>query len=258
MTTPRHIPLESQSNFRDLGGYAVAEDKLTRFGLLYRSGNLDDLTETDRDTIQALGIRTVVDFRSIAEAHADTTFWKEQGARYIHLPIDPGNLATLFWEAMRTGDSAALPDDILSVNNQLVIDEAQSQYAELFKLLSDADNLPLLFNCTHGKDRTGIAAVLILLAIGVSEDDARADYLLSNVYREAENNAQLHALREAVKDKPNIDIRKIEAAFTLQSHHFDVILETIRQRYGSLEDYLRVTLGISEQQLTTVRENLVE
>lgn len=257
MPTPRHIPLESQSNFRDLGGYAVGNNQQTRFGLLYRSGNLDNLTEADRDTIQALGIRTVVDFRSASEAQADEAFWQEQDARYIHLPIDPSNLVSLFWEAMRTADSSALPNDILTVNNQLVIDEARSQYAELFERLSDANNLPLLFNCTHGKDRTGIASVLILLALGVSTDDARADYLLSNVYREAENNAQLKALREAAKDKPSIDLSKLEAAFTLKSHHFDVILESARQGYGSLENYYLAGLGSSQQQRTAILENLL-
>ena len=257
MATPRHIPLESQPNFRDLGGYAAAEGKHTHFGQLYRSGNLDQLTDADRDTIRALGIRTVVDFRSVSEAQADEAFWQRQDARYIHLPIDPGNLATLFWEAMRTGDSAALPDDILAVNNQLIIDEARCQYAELFKLLSEASNLPLLFNCTHGKDRTGVAAVLILLAVGVASDDVRSDYLLSNVYREAENNAQLNALRDRVKDKPGMDFSKLEAAFTLQSHHYDVILESARRGYGSLEDYFRVGLGCRDQQLSAIRDNLL-
>ncbi|MFQ3225866.1 MAG: protein-tyrosine phosphatase [Lentimonas sp.] len=257
MDTTRHIPLESQPNFRDLGCYAAADGKRTRSGMLYRSGNLDQLTDADRDTIRALGIRTVADFRSISEAQADEAFWQQQGARYIHFPIDPGNLATLFWEAMRTGDSSALPDDILAVNNQLVIDEARSQYAELFKLLSEPSNLPLLFNCTHGKDRTGIAAVLILLAVGGASDDARSDYLLSNVYREAENHAQLHALRERVKDQPGIDFSKLEAAFTLQPHHYDVILESARKGYGSLENYFRVGLGCSDQQLSAIRENLL-
>ena len=257
MTTPRHIPLESQPNFRDLGGYATADGKHTRFGQLYRSGNLDQLTEADRDAIRALGIRTVVDFRSVAEAQADEAFWQQQGARYIHLPIDPGNLATLFWEAMRTGDSSALPDDILAVNNRLVVDEARSQYAELFKLLSEPSNLPLLFNCTHGKDRTGVAAVLTLLAVGVASENARADYLLSNVYREAENNAQLGALRERVQDKPGIDFSKLEAAFTLQSHHYDVILESARKVSGSLHDYFRVGLGCSDPQRSAIRDNLL-
>ena len=258
MAPTKHIPLESQPNFRDLGGYAAAGDKHTRFGQLYRSGNLDQLTDADRQAIRALEIRTVIDFRSVSEARADEVFWQEQGARYIHLPIDPGNLASLFWEAMRSGDSSKLPDDILAVNNQLVIDEARSQYGELFTCLSESSSLPLLFNCTHGKDRTGIAAVLILLALGVASEDARADYLLSNVYRQAENHAQLSALRESVQDKPEIDFSKLEAAFTLQSHHYDVILETAIQSYGSLENYFFEALGNTPQQLNAIRENLLD
>ncbi len=257
MASTRHIPLESQPNFRDLGGYATADGQRTRFGQLYRSGNLDRLTDADRATIRALGIRTVIDFRSVSEAQADADFWQAQGARYMHLPIDPGNLASLFWEAMRTGDSSKLPDDILAVNNELVIDEARDQYGELFNRLSDPSNLPLLFNCTHGKDRTGIAAVLTLLALGVASQDARADYLLSNVYREAENQAQLNALRESVKDKPEIDFSKLEAAFILQSHHYTVILETAIQRYGSLDNYYHEGLEVSPQQICAIREHLL-
>lgn len=257
MSTPRQIPLDSQPNFRDLGGYATADGRQTRYRVLYRSGNLDNLTDLDRNTIRGLKIRTVVDFRSVSEAQADHSFWAEQGTRYIHLPIDPGNLASLFWEAMRTGDSSALPDDILDVNNRLVIDEAISQYGELFKLLSNSENLPLLFNCTHGKDRTGIASVLTLLALGASPTDAKADYLLSNLYRKQENQEQLHTLRESVKDKPNIDLNKLEAAFTLLPHHFDTILEAVNQRSGSLNDYFKQDLQTDEAQIVAMRNNLL-
>lgn len=257
MHRARCIPLDSQPNFRDLGGYTGLNNQSVRTGLLYRSGNLDELTDADRATIRELGIRTVIDFRSVSEAQADETFWNDQGAQYIHLPIDPGNLATLFWEAMRTGDSSNLPDDILSVNNQLVIQEARSEYGKLFKQLSAPENLPLLFNCTHGKDRTGIAAVLVLLALGVSKDESRSNYLLSNTFREAENQAQLNALREAVKDQPGIDIKKLEAAFTLQPHHFDVILDTIQELHGNLENYFREGLELSEQEINALRSNLL-
>lgn len=257
MHKERRIPLDSQPNFRDLGGYRSADGKTIRGGLLYRSGNLDELSDADRLTIRGLKIRTVIDFRSVSEAQADEAFWSEQGTQYIHLPIDPGNLATLFWEAMRTGDSSKLPDDILSVNNRLVIQEACSQYGALFKQLSDPTNLPLLFNCTHGKDRTGIAAVLVLMALGVSNEASMSDYLLSNTFREAENQAQLDTLREAVQDKPGIDLKKLEAAFTLHPHHFDVIFDSIQELHGGLENYLAKGLKLSEQEIAAIRSNLL-
>lgn len=258
MHSPHRIHLDSQPNFRDIGGYKGADGSTVRTGLVYRSGNLDKLTDADRDTIKQLGIRTVIDFRSASEAQADESYWSEQGAKYIHLPIDPGNLATLFWEAMRTGDSSALPEDILSVNNHLVIKEASSQYGELFKHLRNPHNLPLLFNCTHGKDRTGIAAVLVLLALGVSNEESMFDYLLSNTFRDAENKEELNALSESVKDKPGIDLKKLEAAFTLLPKHFGVILDTVEELHGNLGNYFREALGLGEQEIAALRSNLLE
>lgn len=159
---------------------------------------------------------------------------------------------------MRTGDSSELPDDILSVNNQLVVDEARSAYGQLFKRLANPQNLPLLFNCTHGKDRTGIAAVLCLLALNVPADKAKADYLASNHYRKEENEEQLNALRTYVQNKPGIDIGKLEAAFTILPRHFEVILESIESLHGDLESYFREGLGIEQEELEAMRQNLLE
>lgn len=257
MHTIRQIPLDSQDNFRDLGGYPTNNGQQVHHKRLYRSGNLDHITAADQERIRQLGIRTVIDFRHSSEVQADQAFWHAQGTRYIHLPINPGNLATQFWDAIRTGDASALPDDILSVNNRLILNEARHAYGALFKQLADPEALPLLFNCSHGKDRTGIAAALILIALGVPTEHAQTDYLASNHFREAENRKDLAALKASLAERNSVDLHKIEAAFTLQPHHFEAILDTVHADYGTFAGYYKRALELNETTLEAMRSNLL-
>ena len=67
----RHIPLDGQPNFRDIGGYTANDGRQVRWGTVYRSGELNKLSDRDLDRLAELGIRTVVDLRSEAEIAYD-------------------------------------------------------------------------------------------------------------------------------------------------------------------------------------------
>jgi hypothetical protein len=52
----------------------------------------------------------------------------------------------------------------------------QKRICHVLKTCADRAHYPLVFHCTHGKDRTGIIAALILLTLGVDEADIVRDY----------------------------------------------------------------------------------
>jgi protein-tyrosine phosphatase len=178
----RLLPLVGGSNFRDLGGYRGAGGRTVRWGKIYRSAVMSGLTPSDFTTLSQLGIRTVCDFRANGERARDVVNWPARGApkiltRDYELDIKP-------MMAVFAGGSAPTPEQargaMAGFYRELPYQFA-GQYKEMFAELL-AGRAPLAFNCSAGKDRTGMAAVLILLALGVDREVAVTDFLLSNRY----------------------------------------------------------------------------
>lgn len=175
----RVLPLAGGMNFRDLGGYAGAGGKPVRWGVLYRSAVMAGLTAEDFQYLTKLGIRTVCDFRATGERKREPVAWPTASApkllaRDYELDIGPlmaafrgGGVTPQQARTAMAGFYRVLPYDFAG--------DYRAMFAELL-----AQRVPLAFNCSAGKDRTGMAAVLILLALGVDRETAIADYLLSN------------------------------------------------------------------------------
>jgi protein-tyrosine phosphatase len=187
MEKTRILPLETMLNTRDLGGYSVkgstdGRKKRVKWGLLYRSGELYDNTEGDRQFLEKLGIRTLVDFRSEEEKKAAPEILPTTVRQLVELPIDAGNLMGTIYSAAAGWSYAATAEGARAEMQSLYTarpDEAIPKYRVLFSLLADPENAPLLFHCTAGKDRTGLAAALLLHALGVDRETMFEDYLLS-------------------------------------------------------------------------------
>ncbi len=175
----RVLPLAGGMNFRDLGGYAGAGGRAVRWGLLYRSAVMSGLTAADHAYLAQLGIRTVCDLRANGERKREPVVWPNAGAPKVLVrdyELDMGPLAAAFGRGDITPEQAR--GAMASFYRELPYQFA-AQYREMFGELL-AGRAPLAFNCSAGKDRTGVAAVLILLALGVDRETAIADYLLSN------------------------------------------------------------------------------
>jgi protein-tyrosine phosphatase len=259
----RHVPLQGQPNFRDLGGYETSGGGRVRRRMVYRSGELSKLTDADLAKLEELGIKTVVDFRSTAEVKSRGVDRLPKGARQLSLPIDSGDLATVLIQALETGDTSKLPSNVLADANRTIIRDATSQYAALFKALADPAALPLVFHCTHGKDRAGVASAVVLMALGVPADRAREDYLQSNVFRKEQNDKELLHIRHGLAKQSGIppadvDLGKLEELFWLEDSYFDAMLSEIKSAHGSLDGYLKEGLGLSAGRLDVLRVQLTE
>ena len=181
---PVSIPLENNSNLRDLGGWAVGTGCRVRRGLLFRGPALTGLSEADHAAVARLGLRTVIDFRGIHERAAAPVAIAD--ARILPLPIEPHVGAGLA-DILRTGASAGhlMPDELLGLLRDAYVAYATTctaQYAAMFAALLAPDAAPALLHCSAGKDRTGFAAALVLWSLGVSRADIVRDYLATNVH----------------------------------------------------------------------------
>jgi protein-tyrosine phosphatase len=257
--TTQHIPLEGQPNFRDLGGYQTADGRTVKSGLVYRAGELGGLTDEDIARLQELGIKSVVDFRSGSEVAWRGEDRLPEGAAYVALPIEPGNLGPALGNAIENPEALQVSGELLSDTNRAVIREATDQMSALFEMFADPSNLPLVMHCTHGKDRTGVSSAVVLMALGVPAETAKADYLKSNVYRGEANEEQLAELRQLIAadngiDPSMIDLSSLRSLFYVDPSYFEAMLDEIDQQYGSFESYLEDGLGIDPSRLAYLQQ----
>lgn len=248
----RTLPLESAENFRDLGGYRTTDGRRLAWGKVYRANDLSRLTDGDRKLLADLGIRMVCDLRSPAEVRrrADRL---PAGMVYRHLPVfprDPIRRRHVLFQRHR------LDPVVRSMYRDAIIDNGASALGALLRLVADPANLPLVFHCTGGKDRTGIAAALLLHVCGVPRQTIIADYTLTN--RAIEK--VLTGLRRQMAGShrpPGLQLEQLYPLFSARAELIEYAFAHIEQTYGSLDAYLSGPAGLSEAELQAIRGNLV-
>ena len=259
----RSIPLEGQSNFRDIGGYETVDGRTVKTGIVYRSGRLHALTDQDVETLESLGVKTDVNFLTHQENNAAGADRIPSDAREINLPIDTDDgLAVELIEARKTGDFSKVPPELNPMLHEILVDEARQQYAALIREIIRSDGQPLVYHCSHGIHRTGTATAIILYAVGVPWETVRQDYLLSNETRAEEIEKRTAQLRTAAAktfdiEESEVDMTNINAFYILESNYIDGTLKQINKKYGSIENYFDKGLKLSQDEIDELKEILL-
>jgi protein-tyrosine phosphatase len=173
----RVIRFDGATNFRDLGGYATVDGGVTRWGCLYRSDSLHRFSAGDLEVLDALGVGTVYDLRRDDERDRDP---------------GPRQCVPMVVPSQRVADAGALAtredgERWLLADYLRMLARGGDVFATLLTRLADADHGPAVFHCYSGKDRTGMVAVLLLLALGVDRETVLDDYDLTNRHRGVEH-----------------------------------------------------------------------
>ncbi|MGA0705585.1 MAG: tyrosine-protein phosphatase [Steroidobacteraceae bacterium] len=247
----RGLPLEGGNNFRDLGGYQTAQGRQVVWGTLFRSGSMSGLTDADYALLGTLGIRVISDLRSTNERQREPTRWRGSAAprrleRDYDLDLGP-LMAALSGPVDETTARAALAGFYRDIPFKYAGD-----YRNLFAALLDGE-APLAVNCSAGKDRTGIAAALLLTALGVPRSDVVDDYLLSNRYYRRQP-VDPEQLDPSTRFLASLSPAVVNILTSVQREFIDASFEAIEARHGSVEHYLEVELGVDE----SARVRLVE
>ena len=261
----RHVSLDGQSNFRDIGGYETADGRRVKWGVVYRSGELHKLSDSDVLKLESLGIKAVANFLTKKEIESRGHDRLPDGVREISLPMEAGNmgdLAEVVIEARSTGDFSKVPAEFNPEIHRLLITEAREYYARLLRELADPNNRPMVYHCSHGVHRTGTATAILLSALGVPWETVREDYLLSNKYRKKEidrriSELQLQAADTLLVDPEQVDMTNIRAFYILEGSYIDASLDEAVKRYGSMDAYIREGLGITDEEITSLRKQLL-
>lgn len=256
-----HSLMEGARNFRDVGGHPTKDGHRVRRGLVYRSDRLASLTDGDMRTFARLGIRTVVDFRPQAEKEMTGHNRMPAGVTYRTFEIGDAAMAPQVRRALEEGDFTALPD--LEEGNRRLVRDFAGELGAAIRLMADGDNLPLVFHCIGGKDRTGMTAMLLLSILGVPAERVRADYLRSNDALGASPEAQEAFLRRFLGGEPGDALSEenrsaLRRFFILEDSYFDAAWDEIGLIAGSLDQYVRSHLGLTERHVAALRELLLE
>jgi len=262
----RHVSLEGQSNFRDVGGYQASDGRRVKWGEVYRSGELHKLSDADVEKLDALGIKAVANFLTEREIKSRGQDRLPEGVREVSLPMEAGNLgdlAAVVNEARGTGDFSRVPVELNPEIHRILIDQGREYYAKLLREIVDPSNRPMIYHCSHGVHRTGTATAILLSALGVPWETVREDYLLSNTYRKKEVDRRVGELRERASETllvepEEVDMTNIKAFYILQAEYIDASLDEAVKRYGSMDQYIRKGLGITNKELAKLREQLLD
>jgi Protein tyrosine/serine phosphatase len=228
------IVLESTHNTRGLDGYLTAGNKRISKGLIYRSDGLEALTENDLRQLDELGIKTVIDFRTATERNKAPNRLPSSVKQVFYPSIDAEGTIDM---SRVTRDSGA---EFMQQGYRVIINEKQAPFHEFFKIVSNKDNLPVLFHCASGKDRTGLAAALFLSALGVNREDIFREYLLSaNLVRDKH--------KAFVAENPHM-----EALMTVHREYLEAAFDEIAVKHGGMNNYLVKQLGVNREMLRKI------
>ncbi|OUM31378.1 autotransporter outer membrane beta-barrel domain-containing protein [Pseudomonas putida] len=249
LDTPR---LAGMDNFRDIAGttsaYTTSHDGTMRAGVFYRSNALTP-TAADLATLNGLGISDVYDLRTASEI-ASTPDTLPDGASYTNLDIigsttSGANITNISFS------SAEQARAMMQETNRAFVNDAgmRGQFTVLFNELAAADGAAL-FHCTAGKDRTGWTAAVLLSIAGVDDATIMSNYLATNDYTAARVAATLAAMPASMA-AIYAPLLGVEASY-LQAG-----LDEVSAEYGSMDNYLKQGLGLSQETIYVLRGKMV-
>ncbi|WP_232344335.1 tyrosine-protein phosphatase [Actinoplanes awajinensis] len=246
----RSLHLASAPNFRDAGGYRTTDGRWVRMGVLFRSNSLATLTDADVAKLQRLDITTDIDFRTPAEIAAGPDRLPA-GVTYLNANVigtsdASGGLGAIDLTTEAGGVAMMVAGEKAFVSSA----SGRASYTTLFSTVGNPRAANVLYHCTAGKDRTGWASAALLTALGVPRATVLDDYLLSNTYNAASNEAALAQVPAVIRPgyQAVLDVR----AEYLQSG-FDEVTAT----FGTFDGYLRAGLGLTGRDLRTLRAQLL-
>ena len=247
----RNVNVPGVQNFRDLGGYPIySRHKRVRWGMLYRSAQIDVTQSATLDKLNRLGIRTIIDLRDTSERPQPALPPPTQ-PRIVQIPIPAGCLTDIL-----TGiDRESIQNDtvyrIVERINRHIVAAHASAFRRVFDVLLDEDNYPAVIHCTTGKGRTGIATALVLSALGVNKEDIMEDYRLSNRYFD------IPSATSYAYELPTRSQEALTTVYSAREGFLDAARNEIESTYGSVDEYLTQAVGLQKEEVRQLRKILL-
>ena len=250
----RLLPMDGAHNTRELGGYKTTDGKSVKWGMLYRSDKLSDISDTDQEYLQDLGIKKIIDFRSKEEKEEDPDIIPK-GIDYIEMPISVDGAMRSKIEAVLKGETNKDVKSFLIDANKEFVSNYTDVYEDFLRNLIDDDG-PALFHCTAGKDRAGFAAAITLIALGVSKEDVIDDYMKTNQFTKERIEEIIGQIELMTLYQTDAEI--LRPLLGVEREYIETAFQTAEEKYGSLENFIRDGLNISDEDIQKLRNKFIE
>lgn len=245
----RYFKMDSIQNFRDVGGYFTGKGDQVKWGMIYRSGELYEMSDKDEETIEALKIKTIIDFRDDEEVSLYPDRYEAE--KVIRIPMVTGNrtyvIEKIIDGSFYRGDAIIFTQDTY----KSLIENNTEGYARFFDALCDENNYPILFHGYLGKDRVGLANYFLLRALGVSNDTNEDDYLLSNYcISEQQVLGEARFLPEAMQEAATV-ICKADISY------LNYAKTCMKNKSGSIDEFMSKELKLTPEKIDKLKHILL-
>ena len=248
---PKLIDTHDTFNFRDFGGYTSSTSGEVRSGVLFRSGSLDRIADTEAHSLQDnLSIQTIIDLR-----HPDE--FNDSPTRGSLVDLVPNRYSLSVIDATQALKNHTEAFNIAYGIGQsgpryfAVLENGEPIWREVIQIFLEPNSYPILAHCTAGKDRTGITAALILDLVGVASETISEDYAMSSASVD-----QLFEYLVQAGRRPEGTPEAVKSRMITKRKYMDDFLKLLNQRYGNAEGYIK-SLGFNAFDIAQIRDFLL-
>lgn len=224
--------LETTLNTRDLGGYpSEMTGKSLRQWSVLRSDVQNYPSDRDAALLISKNICTIIDLRGEKDVQRKPSgFCDRAGFTYHNIPIDEGS---------------GIPESVDAVSASYMMIAESKNIADVFKTIAAAPE-GVMFNCTAGKDRTGVVSAVLLGLCGVPDETIVYDYMLTKRC----NRERFELIHRNV---PEIDMNIVIP----QERYMVEFIGKLKEKYGSYRGYLSA-IGLSDDEIDGLKRKLCQ
>ena len=243
------LSISSVSNFRD-----VAIGPKMKKNLLFRCAKLSTLNNEDIVKLENIKPYAIIDFRDPKEIKkAPDNLSDNLFRKYVSLPISANTLNRMVAEKNIQGDNRLTYENVMEESYKLYLNNHKHVWKEFINILLNSNSNPIIFHCSAGKDRTGIASYIIQSLLNSSIELIYENYLLSNQLL-----SSIAATAEQTTSSKNDDLKitnvMLKALGKVQKSYLNSAIYEIKEKYQSLEMYIFNELGFNENDIKKLKK----
>ncbi|MCD8306944.1 MAG: tyrosine-protein phosphatase [Clostridia bacterium] len=259
----KKLKLRKLNNTRDIGGFPAADGLYIRPGMLIRSGKLYRLPKITKKTLKAIGVKVVIDLRIDNEVDQYPPCMLE-GTKYIHIPLLTTAKPGITYEkrsmpSLMKEESTLIETEFKDayeymhrIYTDVLFDkESQESIRKVFDVFLTEDGC-ILWNCSGGKDRAGIIAMLLESVLGVPEDLIIQDYMASQEFQRRKRSTQKRLLKLVPGYRRFKEL--LIAFMDARPEYITQAMDTMKEQYGSVMGYCKEALGLTDGDIRTLRD----
>ena len=266
------LNLSSIENARELGGYVTQDGKTVKHGVLIRTAALTNISDEEKNIlVNDFNLSAIVDFRASYETLEEPEPIIHEVSQYNFKIMDEKMMAERaanISEALKDPNVNAIERMYLVLENGIISDQMYVEflttevgkigYRDFFQvLLNTPEGSSVLWHCTNGKDRTGVAAMLLLGVLNVDENTIMEDFMLTNEFFAEEINVLRESLEPYIQDKDLLDELMV-AGRGVYAPYMQNAIDYINENYGSITEYVKVELGLSDADIIKLQQMYTE